>query len=351
MLDFFRREPLFHYPMDRFGVKSPILYRPGLKIVHVGGGPTRNHPWEWNLNLFRMPNIDVVGSAERLPFQDASVDVLISNAVLEHVRDLPAVLGELRRVLKPGGFVYVEIPFVQHYHTHDPHGVQFEDYRRLTKVGLAEALNFCTPLDIGVCVGPMSTVVQMLRGFAEGCWASAGYQRWIERLYHWAGNCLVWVDGVLPDQVIERSTIPSGIYFFGRKPDLLTPQLAALPAPNSIFPRDVVADIALVEQSPSELRVNITNTSRTVWLTASPLEWGVVNVGLQSASGGRLDRDFARVPLPRDIRPGESFPVTIDAAMLVGINQLTIDLVVEGLCWFADHGSKPLSIPCTAAVG
>lgn len=38
-----------------------------------------------------------------LPLADASVDIAFSSNVLEHVRDLPALLFETRRVLKPGG--------------------------------------------------------------------------------------------------------------------------------------------------------------------------------------------------------------------------------------------------------
>lgn len=38
-----------------------------------------------------------------LPFADGALDVVVSNAVLEHVRDAAAVLRETRRVLAPGG--------------------------------------------------------------------------------------------------------------------------------------------------------------------------------------------------------------------------------------------------------
>lgn len=47
------------------------------------------------------------GSGEKIPFDDASFDVVFCCDVLEHVKDLPAVIAEITRVLKPGGvFIY-----------------------------------------------------------------------------------------------------------------------------------------------------------------------------------------------------------------------------------------------------
>lgn len=45
----------------------------------------------------------VIGSAEALPFPDASVDRVISGFTLRNVGDLPRVLREFRRVLGPAG--------------------------------------------------------------------------------------------------------------------------------------------------------------------------------------------------------------------------------------------------------
>ena len=49
-------------------------------------------------------NVEFVdGEAERLPFADASFDVVISNGVIDLVPDKDAVFAELHRVLAPGG--------------------------------------------------------------------------------------------------------------------------------------------------------------------------------------------------------------------------------------------------------
>lgn len=51
-----------------------------------------------------------VGSAEALPFEDASFDLVILDNVLEHVSDREQTLREIHRVLKPNGLLYMVIP-------------------------------------------------------------------------------------------------------------------------------------------------------------------------------------------------------------------------------------------------
>jgi SAM-dependent methyltransferase len=53
-------------------------------------------------------NVEFVkGTIEDVPLPDASVDVVISNCVINLSTDKPAVLGEMFRVLKPGGRIGV----------------------------------------------------------------------------------------------------------------------------------------------------------------------------------------------------------------------------------------------------
>jgi arsenite methyltransferase len=49
----------------------------------------------------------VEGEAERLPFDDLSFDVVISNGVIDLVPDKDAVFGEIYRVLVPGGRIQI----------------------------------------------------------------------------------------------------------------------------------------------------------------------------------------------------------------------------------------------------
>ena len=51
----------------------------------------------------RLPVETVQADAERLPFADASFDLVLGHAVLHHLPSLETALGEFRRVLSPGG--------------------------------------------------------------------------------------------------------------------------------------------------------------------------------------------------------------------------------------------------------
>lgn len=44
-----------------------------------------------------------------LPIADASVDLIVSHEVFEHIADVPAVLAEMRRVLRADGRIYIYI--------------------------------------------------------------------------------------------------------------------------------------------------------------------------------------------------------------------------------------------------
>ncbi len=64
----------------------------------------------------------------RIRLPDGSCDVVINSSVLEHVVDLPRVLGELRRVLKPNGLLLNRWhPFRSRYgsHLHAAIGIPF----------------------------------------------------------------------------------------------------------------------------------------------------------------------------------------------------------------------------------
>ncbi|WP_238015371.1 methyltransferase domain-containing protein [Dactylosporangium sp. AC04546] len=52
--------------------------------------------------------VPVRADATRLPFADASVDVVSAGELLEHVPDVPGVIAEACRVLRPGGWLVLD---------------------------------------------------------------------------------------------------------------------------------------------------------------------------------------------------------------------------------------------------
>lgn len=50
------------------------------------------------------------GTAEALPFPDASFDMVTCQTVLQHVADPTSVLGEVLRVVRPGGLLLLSEP-------------------------------------------------------------------------------------------------------------------------------------------------------------------------------------------------------------------------------------------------
>jgi len=75
------------------------------------------------------PNTNIILDAHAIPFKEESFDLVIAQAVLEHVLDPFQCVKEIQRVLKPGGMIYAETPFIQQVH-----GGKY-DFHRFTHLG------------------------------------------------------------------------------------------------------------------------------------------------------------------------------------------------------------------------
>lgn len=76
------------------------------------------------------PHADLLGSIESLPLEDACVDVVLCNQVLEHSDNPMLAVSELRRVTAPRGRVLASTHGVMAYHPSPT------DYWRWTHAGL-----------------------------------------------------------------------------------------------------------------------------------------------------------------------------------------------------------------------
>lgn len=184
-------------------------------IANIGGGTRRYGPNVVNIDVEPLPGVDLVGVAERLPLADGSCDGAVLQAVLEHVRSADLTLRELHRVLKPGGSLFVEVPFMQGYHPSPG------DYRRYTEQGLrAELVDHEFDVEeTGVAVGPGSAMA----------WVAAEFLAFLvsgrsERAYRLARPVARWV--TQPVKYADRwldahpmaHTIASGVWARARRP-------------------------------------------------------------------------------------------------------------------------------------
>ncbi len=128
-------------------------------LINIGSGITRVHPDVINLDIFPFKNVDIVADAATLPFKDNSVDMIISESTIEHTPNFEKVIKEMRRVVRPGGFVYISIPFLVPFHASP------NDYTRLTHEGLKQQFYDFTPKKIGALGGPASALVTLLMYF------------------------------------------------------------------------------------------------------------------------------------------------------------------------------------------
>lgn len=117
-------------------------------VLNVGaGGEIAQHlaqagvaAWSLDVNPRRRP--DAQGSVEALPFATASVCAVVCIEVLEHVAQPTVAVGEIWRVLKPGGLIIGSTPFL--LGIHDPPG----DYFRYTRNGLLHLFAEFDPVEV-----------------------------------------------------------------------------------------------------------------------------------------------------------------------------------------------------------
>lgn len=116
-----------------------------------------------NLEIYPCISTDVISIGEKLPFDDNQFDYIMCLAVLEHTREPWEVAREMCRVLKPGGKILVDYPFLQpvhgyphHYFNATPLGAPtlFEKYCDIESSNISpQSANHC----------PLRAVARMLR--------------------------------------------------------------------------------------------------------------------------------------------------------------------------------------------
>jgi len=94
---------------------------------------------------------------KKIPLKDKCLDAVLSTSVIEHLQYPDKFCAEANRVLKPGGKLFINVPFVNFEHE-----IPY-DYNRLTRYGLKRMLKDAGFANISVV--PTSSSVQTLCGY------------------------------------------------------------------------------------------------------------------------------------------------------------------------------------------
>lgn len=130
---------MYIFQPDRFllqeQIKKVASYMSG-DILDVGAGEFNRYEKHFQersytkMDINPGPNVDIVGSIERIPFPSATFDSIVCTQVFEHLPHPVKSAAEVYRVLRPGGHVLVTVPQMNELHE-EPH-----DYFRYTNFGL-----------------------------------------------------------------------------------------------------------------------------------------------------------------------------------------------------------------------
>ncbi|XOV86715.1 MAG: class I SAM-dependent methyltransferase [Pseudomonadota bacterium] len=128
---------------DEFLLRHSACYGGVVYDLGCGEAPYRNFflgycsryigvDWE---NSQHTQGADIAADLNQpLPIPDKSADLVVSISVLEHLYDPAMMLREAFRILKPGGRLLLQVPFMWQVHE-APH-----DYYRFTRFGLLHLL-------------------------------------------------------------------------------------------------------------------------------------------------------------------------------------------------------------------
>lgn len=129
-------------------------------------------------------------------WMEGRYDAVIALAILEHVYDPAAAVENFRRALKPGGRLFLYVPWMWRYHA--PQSLIFQDYQRLSRDGLAYLLRDFEDVTLYPLRGKYSAMLNLNR------W----WKRQVERRFGGGLNRL------LDTRVSERqNTVQASGYF------------------------------------------------------------------------------------------------------------------------------------------
>lgn len=140
-------------------IKTIIQSQNDKTIINIGSGNIRLGENVINIDTFDYKNVDIVCDVHDLPFENESIDIVINESLLEHVTHPEKVIDEIHRILRKGGLVLTDMPFICGFHA-APH-----DYSRRTRTGLLELFKDFHIEECEVSAGPTSALLWILQEY------------------------------------------------------------------------------------------------------------------------------------------------------------------------------------------
>jgi len=113
-------------------------------------------------DVYFAPRVAAIADCHDLPFADGAFDAVVVQAVLEHVADPLRCVDEIHRVLRPGGYVYAETPFLYPVHL-GPY-----DFTRFTRGGHRRLFRHFEEVRHDMTSGPATALNLAIRSFFLG---------------------------------------------------------------------------------------------------------------------------------------------------------------------------------------
>jgi ubiquinone/menaquinone biosynthesis C-methylase UbiE len=166
-------------------------------------------------DVYGTPLTRFIADAHQIPLADGSVDAVVIQAVLEHVLDPQQVVREIHRVLREGGMVYAETPFLQQVHA-GPY-----DFTRYTSSGHRYLFRRFEEIAAGPVAGAGTQVLWSVDHLVRGLIRSELAGKLARALFFW----LRYLDRLMPTAYAMDNA--SAYYFLGRRAahDLTPPEI------------------------------------------------------------------------------------------------------------------------------
>lgn len=194
---------------------NPVIFDIGSKGARAGYafGPPPKDARVVCVDIENGTGVDLVADAHDLHMvEDNSVDFVTSVSVLEHVRYPQKIVKEMHRILKPGGIIYINVPFIFPFHA-DP-----SDFYRFTFKGIDILCEDFEKLDSGFNRGPASTMHHLLVHFLAMLFSfnrKTIYGINVD-IFKWLLFWIKYLDKFLAKYSMAY-VIHAGTYFIGRK--------------------------------------------------------------------------------------------------------------------------------------